>query len=551
MRRKHAISFVLVVGLVAGLALFSVHATRRPDSVSSATVPAPAISGINPPSGPVGSPVTLTGTNFNETQATNTVTFNGKAATSYTTWAPTQVICAVPSGATSGPVLVHAAGGDSNAVDFTVTVPPEPPPEPTSEPTPTWYLAEGTTDWGFQTRISIQNPNEEPVIARVTYMTGDGPVGRPDITLPPLSQTTLFPADDLGARDFSTRVTCLEGETIAVDRTMTWTGGGASSPESHSSVGVTSPDDTWYLAEGSSDWGFECWLLVQNPNGSEAHLTLTYMIEGAGPATFDKVVPPNSRATFNMAQDIGEADASIRVVSDVPVIPERAMYRNNRREGHDSIGTTTPATDYYLAEGTTDWGFTTYVLVQNPDSEPAEVTVTYMTADFGPQPQPPVTMPANSRMTINVNNVLPGHDLSTQVHGSRPIIAERAMYWDNGTGEACHDSVGMPSPHTTFYLPDGQTSDGWETWTLVQNPNTVSVAIDLYYLPENGGASLTLSDTLQPNSRKSYSMAEKLPVGRASVMVTSRTAGRKIMCERAMYSNSRGSGTDTIGGFAD
>ena len=43
------------------------------------------------------------------------------------------------------------------------------------------------------------------------------------------------------------------------------------------------------------------------------------------------------------------------------------MYKNSRQMGHDSIGTTRPATDYYLAEGTTDWGFTTYVLVQNPN----------------------------------------------------------------------------------------------------------------------------------------------------------------------------------------
>ena len=81
------------------------------------------------------------------------------------------------------------------------------------------------------------------------------------------------------------------------------------------------------------------------------------MIEGEGPADEStKTVPANSRASFNMADDIGSKDASIKVTSDVPVIPERAMYRNNRREGHDSIGTTTPATDYYLAEGTTGYG---------------------------------------------------------------------------------------------------------------------------------------------------------------------------------------------------
>ena len=81
-------------------------------------------------------------------------------------------------------------------------------------------------------------------------------------------------------------------------------------------------------------------------------------------------------------------------------------------------------------------------------------------------------MPANSRKTIRVNDAPAEHRLLDAGAAARlPIIAERAMYWDNGTGEACHDSIGMSSAHTTFYLPDGQTSDGRETWTLVQNPN--------------------------------------------------------------------------------
>jgi hypothetical protein len=34
-------------------------------------------------------------------------------------------------------------------------------------------------------------------------------------------------------------------------------------------------------------------------------------------------------------------------------------------------------------------------------------------------------------------------------------------------------------------------------------------------------------------------------------MVTSKTSGKKIMVERSMYWNSRGAGTDTIGGYGD
>lgn len=164
---------------------------------------------------------------------------------------------------------------------------------------------------------------------------------------------------------------------------------------------------------------------------------------------------------------------------------------------------------------------------------------------------PAFSMPGNSRKTILANAQVPGNDMSTKVHGSQPIIAERAMYWNNGTGEACHDSIGMDSPHAIFYLPDGQTSDGWETWTLVQNPNPTPVNVQVYYMTASGVGNQTFTDTVPASSRKSYSMADKIPLGRASVLVTSRTAGMNIMVERAMYWNNRGAGTDTIGGFSD
>jgi len=197
---------------------------------------------------------------------------------------------------------------------------------------------------------------------------------------------------------------------------------------------------------------------------------------------------------------------------------------------------------------------TTYVLVQNPNSSPTTVNITYMTPK-GPVSQDPFTMDANSRKTINVNS-LPGMsktDCSIHVAGSAPIIAERAMYWGAGTplGEACHDSIGMDSAHTSFYLPDGQTSEGRETYTLVQNPNSTPVTVQITYMTPDGKGNVVFTDTLAANSRKSYNMADKIPSGRAAVMVTSETSGKRIMVERAMYWNARGAGTDTIGGYGD
>ncbi|MBN2168441.1 MAG: IPT/TIG domain-containing protein, partial [Actinobacteria bacterium] len=510
----------------------------------------PVIEGLTPLNAVPGDTVTITGGGFGDAQGTGVsggaasyVLFGGVAASEYSEWTDTQIKCEVPGQASSGDVTVVTGSGTSNAEDINIAY-------------PTWYLAEGSTNWGFSCYISIENPNDSEVDARITYMTDTGPLDGGTVTLPSESQTTVAPMEILGARDFSTKVECLDAEkTIAVDRTMSWNAQNMPYFEYHSSIGVTGPAKEWYLPEGSSNWGFETWLLIQNPGAVDATCQVTYMIEGEGPQTFEKVVPAGSRSTYNMYDDIGAKDASIRVTSNQDVIPERAMYRNGRRMGHDSIGTTQTNTSYYLAEGTSAWGFTTFVLIQNPNNTQTEVDVTYMT-DQGPVPYPgnPVVMQANSRKTIRVNDLLPGKDFSTFIEGDLPVIAERAMYWDNGTGEAGHDSIGMPSPHTAFFLPDGEASEedyGAETWTLIQNPNDEEVHIAVAYLPAGGGTPVVREDILPANSRRTYNMAEHWGTyGRASIKVTT-GFGKKIMVERSMYWANRIAGTDTIGGFSD
>ena len=86
------------------------------------TVPAPTITSLNPNSGAAGTSVIITGTNFGTTQGTSTVTFNGTAATA-TSWSGTSITVTVPTGATTGNVVVTVGGQVSNGVSFTVTVP--------------------------------------------------------------------------------------------------------------------------------------------------------------------------------------------------------------------------------------------------------------------------------------------------------------------------------------------------------------------------------------------------------------------------------------------
>jgi large repetitive protein len=84
----------------------------------------PAITSLSAPSGAVGSPVTVTGTNFGATQGASTVTFDGTNATSVTSWSATSIVLNVPSDATSGNVVVTVFGAASNGSPFTITSAP-------------------------------------------------------------------------------------------------------------------------------------------------------------------------------------------------------------------------------------------------------------------------------------------------------------------------------------------------------------------------------------------------------------------------------------------
>ncbi|MBN2169245.1 MAG: IPT/TIG domain-containing protein [Actinobacteria bacterium] len=523
--------------------------TPMPLSDGISVLPQPRVTGVSPDVGNAGDMVTINGNGFGPDRsyaggrAVSIVEFDGKPADDYPLWTDNRIICKVPGNVESGPVTVETPGGTSNSDKVFDLI----------SANSTWYLAEGTTAWGFNTYLTFENPNNVDVTAEITYMTPEGQIRRDPLNLAAMSQTTISPSNDLPFKtDFSTRVVCPEGRGIAVDRTMWWEGEGAPSPDGHSSIGVNAPAMSWYMAEGCSAYGFETWLLLQNPNADEATCRVTYMIEGENLQVFEKKVPGNSRRSYSMEADIGAKNASIQVESDIPVIPERSMYRNNRREGHDSIGTNAPSNNYYLAEGTTAWGFTTYVMVQNPNDTEAQVNMTYMT-DSGPVQSDPMTMPANSRRTIKVNDVLHEADFSTRLQSDKPIVAERSMYWGEGTslGEACHGTIGMSTPHAMFYFPDGQSSDGRETYILVQNPNNQDVEVEVTFLTPYGVENKTVTRTIAANSRSTFNMAETVESERAATVVTSKTEGLKINAERSMYWNSRGAGTCTIGACSD
>jgi hypothetical protein len=115
-----SISTTVPVGATTGNVVVTVNGSAS-NGVLFTVLPTPNIISLSPTSGAIGALVTITGTNFGSTRGSSTASFNGAAATSYTSWNATTIKATVPAGATTGNVVVTVNGVSSNGVLFTIT----------------------------------------------------------------------------------------------------------------------------------------------------------------------------------------------------------------------------------------------------------------------------------------------------------------------------------------------------------------------------------------------------------------------------------------------
>jgi hypothetical protein len=140
----------------------------------------------------------------------------------------------------------------------------------------TWYFAEGYTDSGFTTNIHVKNLANEVTTVNVTYMMEDSEIIKNTLHLSPNGSETIKTNDIVPNRAFSTML--VSDNPICVERTVYWTNGVVTFG-GHSSSGTTSPGVSWYFPDGSTQAGYQTYLLLQNPNDSIAHADVIYTLD--------------------------------------------------------------------------------------------------------------------------------------------------------------------------------------------------------------------------------------------------------------------------------
>jgi len=119
------------VGLAVSSRNTSALVTATFDNVSLSTpsTPAPAITNVSATTGSVGTQVQISGSGFGASEGSSVVFLNGTLVT-VLAWTNASIVITIPSGATSGPLVVSVAPGmnDSNPVNFKITSQPLPTP---------------------------------------------------------------------------------------------------------------------------------------------------------------------------------------------------------------------------------------------------------------------------------------------------------------------------------------------------------------------------------------------------------------------------------------
>ncbi|MDI6831635.1 MAG: DUF5719 family protein [Actinomycetota bacterium] len=204
---------------------------------------------------------------------------------------------------------------------------------------------------------------------------------------------------------------------------------------------------------------------------------------------------------------------------------------------------------WYLAEGSTDGDMETWLLVQNPGQQAVHVNIVLQTGG-GPVAEPDLTnveIPAASRRSFNLGSFATDYDLSTRVDClDGEVICERAMYGNGRTW--AHDSIGVTSPSATWYLAEGSTGGGMETFVLIQNPGTEAATVNVSF--QTDSAEVEPAELqgvgIAAGTRRTFKVNDFVPDSYNVSTRVEATSG-EVICERAMYGNGRTWAHDSIG----
>jgi len=390
------------------------------------------------------------------------------------------IICLLVIASFGLPSLAPGSSGQAIAADGTCG-------EASSQPSASWYFAEGYTGEGFQEYLCVFNPQKAASHLKVNLLYNQGFSQLSEIDLPPTSRTTL----DINSLAGAGREVSLYLDSalpVVAERPMyftyqhKWKGCTITS-------GSTSLEQSWYFAEGCTREGFEEWLLLANPGDEDTIASIFLILEDGSITPVTMNLPAHTRQTLLVNQVVGQGrDVGARVEAAKPICAERVMYFKYHgiwAGGHASSGLSQPRKTYLFAEGYTGGGFEEWLSLYLPGGNSTGADITLNCLFQGGSEQPfKVHLDPDHRLTLNINQLVgTGKDVSMELSADEPFLAERPMYFNyNGYCRGGHVSKGIEAAGTKWYLAEGTTRPGFQTYLCLMNPGQEEAKVSLDYV---------------------------------------------------------------------
>ena len=386
------------------------------------------------------------------------------------------------------------------------------------------YLAEGAVNAFFTTRLAIANPNAQPAAVSLRFLGTSGLQSSIVEVARANERRTLIltPLTNIPENDFSTLIE--SDQPVVVDRTMTWD---ATTYGGHAETALEAPATTWYFAEGATHGAFSLFYLLQNPNDTDANVTVNYLRLAPSAPWSRQLHRPGELAPDDPG---GRGRAGAR--GDGCRGADRLDRADHRRAGdvfdrtgqppfaagHGGAGVTATALKWFLAEGATGGFFDLYVLVANPNPAASTLKVTYLF----PSGEPLVknyTAGANNRLTISVDTEDPRLEntpvsIIVESTNNQPVVVERAMWWPSPNWYEAHLSAGTTATGTKWALAEGENGSAMETYILIANTGATDGTATLSFLRQGSLSAasppIQITVPLSANSRTNVRPSEVL-----------------------------------------
>ncbi len=299
-----------------------------------------------------------------------------------------------------------------------------------------WYFAEGTTRGGVSTTFVVQNLADARANVTGIFFREDGSRERRGLSMAPRARMAMGMGDVM--RDTAFASLFVADQDVVVERTIVSEGptgivGGIGFAPIDAEAGAR----TWDFAEGSTRRPYQTFFVLFNPGDEPTAVRFRFTLESGGSRTHELQLGPRGRAALDPREVVPQADFGTTITADRPIVAERSYFSTG--DGlYGTLGFTPspPRQDtrvWYFAEGNARGAAETFFVIANFTDQEAQIV-----AGFYPDDGPPIehgfAVPAEGRVSLRANELVPGRAFAARFQSDRGVLVERTIYLKGRSG---------------------------------------------------------------------------------------------------------------------